>query len=142
MIFNYLSEKVVSAACLYFVDDAKERLLQQMLIEERKQNMTFNYNSYFSNAPIPCSVSKTNISFSCAMLPTDCKDLRSQFHGCLTLIQCTKVRIGINPSILRQRRVWKSEHIHCFPHLLSIIVEICLNQASCKFFKVFVYVNC
>lgn len=66
-----------------------------MLAEEKQQNTTFNYNSYVSNAPIICSVSKINTSFSCAMLSTDCKDLHSQFHGCLTLIQYTKVRIGI-----------------------------------------------
>lgn len=122
--------------------DAKERPLQQTFTEERKQNVTFNYNSYFSNAPIPRSVSKRNMSFSCAMLPTDCKDLHSQFHDCLTLIQCTKVRTGIKPSILRQRLFWKSERIHCFPHLVSIIVKICLKQASFKSFKIFTDVCC
>lgn len=100
-----LSEKVVSAAYLFFVDGCQERLLQQTLTEDRKQNMTFNYNSYFSNFPILCSVSKRNVSFSCAMLPTDCKDLHSQFHDCLAFIQCTKVRIGTKTSIQKAKTV-------------------------------------
>lgn len=68
------------------------------LIEERKQIMTYSYNSS-SNAAILSSAPERNTSFSHAMLSTVCKDLHYQFHGCFTTIQFTKAGIGIKASI-------------------------------------------